>query len=241
MTVAIAFYKACIAPHIMCCLLITPIFSTLWPPNLSKLPAESVCFFTGYDCDSLALEPISGYVENLLPFCHRHPRAWLELRTKSTQIRVLLKQRALSNVIVAFSFTPHETAAVLEHKVPSVSNRISALKKLAAQGWPLGLRFDPLIYTERYQIQYRQLFAEIFSVLPLASLHSVSLGPFRLPQNFYRTMQKLYPQEPLLAGRMASRNAMVSYPEDIEAELREFCTQELRRYIPDHLLFPCQF
>ena len=202
---------------------------------------DSVCFFSGYDCDSLALEPVSGYVADLLPFFERHPETWLELRTKSTQIRPLLRRPALANVVVAFSFTPAETARELEHKVPSVERRISAIKKLADRGWPLGLRFDPLIYSDDYQTRYARLFKTIFQAIEPDSVHSVSLGPFRLPKGFYRTAQKLYPDEPLFALGLSERTGMVSYPETIEQAMRAFCTDELLTYLPESALFPCEF
>jgi spore photoproduct lyase len=201
----------------------------------------ATCFFSGYDCDSLALEPVSGYIEDLLPFFEEYQHAWLELRTKSTQIRTLLKRPVLNNVIAAFSFTPQAIAAVLEHKVPSVERRIDAMQKLAAGGWPLGLRFDPLIYDADYRRHYAELFAGIFSRIHPEQLHSVSLGPFRLPQPFFRNIRRLYPDEPLFAAQFAERNGLISYPQAIEQEMRAFCSAELLRYIPETLLYPCEF
>lgn len=208
--------------------------------NLQGDP-PSTCFFSGYDCDSLALEPVTGFAEAFLPFFAEHPQHWLELRTKSTQIRSLLARPALPNVVVAFSFTPTEIAEAVEHKVPTVERRIDALCKLARAGWPVGLRFDPLIYTSDYQVQYRGLLEAIFRVLPMAQLHSVSFGPFRLPRDFFHTITRLYPDEPLYAATMEEREGLLSYPRDLEAELRDFCQEELRRYVPAHTLHPCEF
>ncbi|MDD1611585.1 MAG: DNA photolyase, partial [Methylococcaceae bacterium] len=43
-------------------------------------PDEAVHFFSGYDCDSLALEPVTGFAAHFLPFFAELPNAWLELR-----------------------------------------------------------------------------------------------------------------------------------------------------------------
>jgi spore photoproduct lyase len=216
-------------------------FQAAMAETLATVSTGEACFFSGYDCDSLALEPVSGYVESLLPFFEQHSRSWLELRTKSTQIRTLLKRPALDNVVVAFSFTPASIADVLEHKVPSVERRIDAMQKLAGHGWPLGLRFDPMIYDGDYRYHYGELFDAIFSRIQPRHLHSVAFGPFRLPQPFYRAMHRLYPDEPLLAGHFTERNGMISYPAAIEREMIEFCSSELLRYIPENILFPCEF
>lgn len=216
-------------------------FQQAMADTLAQAPGESTCFFSGYDCDSLALEPVSGYVADLLPFFQHHPEAWLELRTKSTQIRSLLARPPLANVIVAGSLTPTASARLLEHQAPPVERRLAALARLARHGWPLGLRFDPLIHVAGFEAHYRQLFAQVFAALAPAAVHSVSLGPFRLPRDYFQTIQRLYPDEPLLALDFEIRNGMVSYPRPLEQAMREFCTRELLRYIPPEKLFPCEF
>jgi spore photoproduct lyase len=202
----------------------------------SKLPAW---FFSGYDCDSLALEPVSGFAAHFLPFFASHPNARLELRTKSTQVRTLLNREPLANVIVAFSFTPREMHRALEHRVPSVERRLDAMVQLQQAGWSAGIRFDPLVYQQGYQAQYRALFCEVFARLDTDRLHSVSLGPLRLPRGYFRTISRLYPDEPLFAGPLAETNGMISYHQDLENELTGFCTAELRSHVPESLLFPC--
>lgn len=202
-------------------------------------PDETTCFFSGYDCDSLALEPVSGYVADLLPFFEQNPQAWLELRTKSTQIRTLMSRRPRPNVIVAYSLSPVAIAAALEHKTPGTARRIEALAALAEHGWPIGLRFDPLILVDDFERHYRELFAAVFERIDPENVHSVTLGPFRLPRDFFRTVQRLYPDEPLFALALEERDGLVSYPLSQEQAMHDFCREELRRYLPDDRLFTC--
>lgn len=196
-------------------------------------------FFSGYDCDSLALEPVSGFTQHFLPFFAARPAAHLELRTKSTQVRSLLHCEPLPNVVTAFSFTPGEIHQALEHRVPTVERRLDAMAQLQQAGWLTGLRFDPLIYQDNYQEQYRRLFRQVFECLDASRLHSVSLGTFRLPRTYFKNIVQLYPDEALFAGAFAESCGMVSYPPELEQELSDFCTTELLRYIPEQLLFPC--
>ncbi len=201
---------------------------------------DHVCwFFSGYDCDSLVLEPVTGFVQHILTFFAARPQAWLELRTKSTQIRSLLNNAPLNNVVIAFSFTPQAISASLEHKTPSVSKRIDAMCRLQAAGWKVGLRFDPLIYADEYKTQYQELFVNIFSRLQASNLHSVSLGAFRLPPDYHRNIVKLYPDEPLFAGPLLEHSGMVSYSTELEHAMLEFCTAELMKYIDPDIFYPC--
>ena len=202
-------------------------------------PGRQTWFFSGYDSDSLVLEPITGFVASMLPYFAQHPDAWLELRTKSTQVKPLLAHERLPNCVTAFSFTPERVSRALEHHVPPVEKRIEAMVRLAHAGWPLGLRFDPLIHHEDYQAGYRNLFRDIFSRVPPQAIHSVSLGPFRLPRHFYSRMARLYPDEPLFACSLSDRGGMVSYAPEVESAMVEFCSRELRQYVDEDRLFPC--
>ncbi len=205
----------------------------------AETPTEPVHFFSGYDCDSLALEPVTGFAEQFLPIFEAIPNAWLELRTKSTQVRSLLSREAFPRCIVAFSLNPDEIATKVEAKAPSLERRLDALLKLQTHGWQIGLRFDPMIYQLGYQQQYQHLFEQVFSVIKLESLHSVSLGAFRLPEKYFKKVHKLFPDEKLFVSPLENNQGMISYKEALEQEMTHFCTEQLLRYIPKELFFPC--
>jgi len=65
-------------------------------------------YFSGYDCDSLAFEPITQFADYFLDHFSSAElaHATLELRTKSTQIRSLEKRSAMKNVVLAYSLNP---------------------------------------------------------------------------------------------------------------------------------------
>jgi spore photoproduct lyase len=204
-----------------------------------RFPTEDVHFFSGYDCDSLALEPVTGFADAFLPFFADLPNASLELRTKSTQIRSLLSVNPIPRCIVAFSLAPSEISAKVEDKAPSLERRLAAIVKLQQRGWQIGLRFDPLIYQTGYQRQYEALFKQVFAIINLSQLHSVSLGVFRLPESYYKKIHNLYPDERLLASPLQNQNGMVTYQIELEQEMIQTCTSQLMNYIPSNKLFPC--
>ncbi|HEX4496251.1 MAG TPA: DNA photolyase [Thermoanaerobaculia bacterium] len=199
---------------------------------------EPVWFYSGYDCDSLALEPVTRFAASFVPFFTRFPGAFLELRTKSTQIKSLLEMEAPPNVVAAFSFTPKEVQEAVEHLTPSVDRRLRVMVKLQERGWRLGLRFDPLLYDPEFREQYRRLYEAVFGALRVESLHSVSLGPFRLPGELFRNVQRLYPDSPLLAAPLEEENGQVGYPRELEEEMVGFCREELLRHIPREIFIP---
>lgn len=202
-------------------------------------PDETIHFFSGYDCDSLALEPVTGFAKQFLPVFKDIPNACLELRTKSTQVRSLLNTQPFERCIVAFSLSPDNIANKVEAKAPSVAKRLQAMLKLQQQGWQLGLRFDPLIYQDDYKTLYKELFADVFSKIKLENLHSVSLGVFRLPEKYFKKIHKLYPEEKLFASPLSGQQGMISYKSELEQQMLSYCSELLLSYIPKEKFFPC--
>lgn len=197
-------------------------------------------FFSGYDCDSLAFEPMSGFLKEFLPFFHSLDKAILELRTKSTNVNELLRHHPFSNCVVAFSFTPEEISQAIEIKVPPVAKRIQAMKKVAEQGWSIGLRFDPLIYHAEFQLLYAKLISAIFSEIKTTAIHSISLGSLRFPEKMYQTIVKLYPQDKLLAHPLYRQNKVFSYQKELEQSMKNTVYELLKPYVDKTLLFECQ-
>jgi spore photoproduct lyase len=200
---------------------------------------KEITFFSGYDCDSLALESVTRFVREFLPFFQKHKKAVLELRTKSINVDALLNHEVIPNCVVAYSFTPENISQKLEHGVPPIARRIQTMKKLVEKGWQLGIRLDPLIYHEGYQKYYSELIRDIFHAIPVESIHSVSTGPMRFPGKMFHTIEQLYPDEPLFAGPLENRNGLTSYSERIETEMMNYCNTILENHLPKNKLFSC--
>ena len=200
---------------------------------------DRVTFFSGYDCDSLAFEKISGFVKNTLPIFSGLEDVDLELRTKSVQLEPLLSLEPQKNCIVAFSLMPEELAKCLDNKAPSVSRRIAALCRLAERGWPIGLRFDPLIYSYDWKERYKGLIGSLLEILPDESIHSISYGPLRFPKKMYNEIFKLYPDEGLFSFSMKEAGGVVSYGKLIEDEMSDFLLSQLSGAVSSDKFFQC--
>jgi len=183
-----------------------------------QLDDQTINFYSGYDCDSLALEPVSRFADHFLPLFARLENAKLEIRTKSTQVRSLLEHSSCENCITAMSFSSEESYQRWEHKVPSIEKRLTALQRLQEAGWPVAIRFEPIICENEALSQYQQLFELIFSKLNAEALHSVSIGEFRMPQDFHKRIVKLYPQEELYARPIRVEGGMVALSSQVQNE-----------------------
>ncbi|MBL6785641.1 MAG: DNA photolyase [Rickettsiales bacterium] len=196
-------------------------------------------FFSGYDADSLAFDHVTDFTNSFVPFFHSLKNSILELRTKSTQIRPLLNFPANDNIIIAFSFTPKEISETIEHKVPDFSKRLTAIKKLINHGYNIGLRFDPLIYSENYQDLYAKMITEIFTDFNIKKLHSISLGKLRFPNKMYDKIIKLYPKDKLLNYQISKDKKYTGYRTELESEMFNFVETEIKRYVDPKIIFKC--
>lgn len=206
--------------------------------RIDSAPQGSV-FYSGYDCDSLAMEPVSHFCRYFVPIFAKNPHAILEIRTKSTQVREFLDMQPIGNCIVAMSFTASKSSQQLEHKVPSIEKRLEALAKLQSAGWPVALRFEPVVMNSSLLDDYRELFEQVFAVLNADKIHSASIGEFRLPVDFYKTIVKLYPDDPLLAAPIQVKNGMVSIESIAEKEPIVELEALLANYVSTNKYYRC--
>ena len=196
-----------------------------------------VHLFSGYDCDSLALEPLSKFAAHFVPEVATIDNAVLELRTKSIQIRSLLAQQPHERCIVAMSLAPETVATHFEHGAPSLDERLKALGQLQDHGWGIGLRFDPIIPIENAKTVYERFFTRVFDQLDTATLHSVTLGEFRLPRDFAKRIFRLYPEEPLFAGRLVECDGTVTFRSEREEDTVGTAYAALAGYIVEDKIF----
>ena len=199
----------------------------------------SMTFFSGYDCDSLAFDKVSGFADQALNFFSQHPEIELELRTKSISASALFNREPISNCIVAFSLMPAEIAFKLDHNTPSISRRVNMIEKLANHGWRIGIRFDPLIHVNGWENLYNDLFQTVFKNLEENHIHSVSFGPLRFPKNMYKKIEKFYPQDKFYAFPMEEKKGYVSYGNDIEARMHQFIKTAIGKYVKKTKIFQC--
>ena len=179
----------------------------------------AVHVFAGYDCDSLAFEPVTGFVQWLVEHLRPSPGFFVELRTKSAQIRQLLKTAPNASCLVAYSLSPQLIVSEIENGTADLNERLNALRQLQDAGWSVGLRLDPLIDFEGCENVYAEFFQQIASSISLTNVHSVTLGTMRFPANYFKKLTNLYPREALFATMASTSEGAIGYPPNINKSL----------------------
>jgi spore photoproduct lyase len=146
---------------------------------LRSAPGENILFHAGETADALALEHISGFAAEAVAFFSRRDNAVLELRTKSDLVEPLLSITHKGRTVVSWTLTPEDISRTYEHGAASISERLQAASLCATAGYPIGLRFDPIIHYRDWRAGYRELIDAVFSILPPEAIDSIVLGTFR--------------------------------------------------------------
>ncbi len=186
---------------------------------------KRVCFFSGYDCDSLALEKITSFLKNFLKNFKNFHNGFIEIRTKSTKIDFFKNIKPMDNVIIAYSLNPEEIINKFEQKTPSLSKRLESLKMLQKLGWNIGLRFDPLINFIKNREIYNTFFRQVFSKLDTFQIHSVTVGCFRMPNKFLQRLINIRPHDSLIFSQLDKENTSE------KEKIKKICKEELERLI----------
>ena len=203
--------------------------------SISLKTSKPLCFFSGYDCDSLALENITNFSDYFINIFKDFNHSFLELRTKSINIKSLSKKKPIPNIIIAFSLSPDEIINSFEDKTAGYKKRIDTIAYLQKIGWNIGLRFDPIILTQDFKTKYINFFKEVFLNINSERIHSITIGSFRMPRLFFEKIKKIRPFDPFLYSNNLIKGNITSY--DKKKEIENFCFQEIKKYSCENKIF----
>lgn len=201
---------------------------------------KSICFFSGYDGDSLALDSLSNFATAFLPFFETLQNAKCEVRTKSIAIKPLLDLKTTKNTFVAYTLNPEEIIERDEKKTPRLHNRLDALKKLALAGYSIALRFDPILLIEDFYEIYGRFFHAVFHELDPKTIHSATIGTFRMPKTVFQNFKKIDPINPLLALLDEHEKEEFSYSPFAMSKALDFAESHLKTYLDPSKIFKMQ-
>lgn len=182
-----------------------------------------------YDTDLLALEKIVPYTSMWIQYANGKENLELEIRTKSNQFHKIASIEPPKNVILAWTVSPTENAKRYEKKAPTLKARLWNIKKALELGWRVRICLDPVLYTKDWQNSYSNMLKEVFSVVPAEKLEDVTVGVFRVNQDYWKNMKKVNPSEILHFPFQKVGNAH-TYSDSLTNQINEFLRKELLRY-----------
>lgn len=165
--------------------------------NIEKIIAEinrtanrlagPAAFYLGKLQDGLALDPLTGYSELLVPFFAQHRFARQVILTKSDEVDRLLKLDHQGHTILCWSLNPPEIAGRFESNAPDVKSRIKAMQRSAEKGYPVRAVIMPMIPVPGWENYYADFIGVLLEKVPLSRL---TIGGICIYKNARRLMDR---------------------------------------------------
>src|SRR6056297_546265 len=183
---------------------------------------------TGEFTDSLALEPLTGYSQDLIAFLGRFPNVCLELKSKIVDLSWIDKVRRTDRVLPAWSLNAPEIVRYEERDTAGLEDRLKGARECAQLGFRVCLHFDPIIRFSGWKQGYAQVVDMIFDYLRPKDICYFSLGSFRCMPELKRYIAANWPE---------SRYIYDEYIVGLDGKLRLFrpLRVEQFRFITDRL------
>lgn len=166
--------------------------------EIRKTSSQPIWFYSSDYSDNLATDHLTQFCENFIPFFSWKENVFMEIRTKTLNIKPLLALPPTPNVEIAFSLNPDEVIKKYEHKTPALDLRIAAINKLIDAGWKVGIRFIPLLEIENYKEIYSDFLKYVTQKIDFTRVSSVFMWGLLFTQKDYNTMLKKEPHFDLL-------------------------------------------
>ena len=201
------------------------------------LARHAVYLCVSYDTDLLALERICGYVGEWLLFAKTQEHLKLEIRTKFAEQAFFESMEENRRIIYAFTISPQQVIDAYEHGTPSLEKRIDCAAFAAQRGHPVRLCFDPLIYCPEWKEQYDHMLQLVFSRMQEKDILDVSVGTFRISQEYLKNMRKQAPDLAVVQFPYINHGGVYQYPAELAEEMEQYLMKELRKMISEEKIF----
>ena len=165
-------------------------------------------------CDPLAVEDVTGFAEELIPFVAEETyRTKLLFLTKGDNVDSLLNLEHRGRSIMSFSINTDKVYQQLEHRTASPEARLMAAKKVQHAGYEIRLRIDPVILYSTWKKDYVDLVEKIFAyVRP----ERITIGEYRPSKGLASHISSRFPDSSLLKihSGLINDGSKLRYPKE---------------------------
>ena len=206
-------------------------------PIVRGNPHQKVFRFQTQASDSLCTEPEYGAVKALADYFTRTADQYLLLHTKSANADFLCDLDHRGHTIALWSLTSDTVSREIERRSGTTEERIQAVQKCAAAGYPVRFKFKPIVPVRNWREETRDMIRRVFQVgkLDVISLCvmmwmsikelEAAMDPDILDPEF---VQAAHDHAEDMKGSLAA-----PFPHRVRAEIYSLFFDEIRKYDPE--------
>lgn len=198
-------------------------------------------FYLGKLQDGMALDPLTGYSRVMIPFFAEHPYARLRVLSKSADYENVLDLDHRGHTVLCWSLNPPEVRKDYEVVTPSIEDRIEAMRKCAAAGYPIRVMLMPIIPIPEWRRAYGELLQQLLSQVTLDRITLGGVCSYGPALNV--THEKLGNDNAIVKSLTLINDGpddgRTRYSHELRAELYSFMRDTIRRYQPELTVALC--
>jgi spore photoproduct lyase len=198
--------------------------------HIARQLAKPTAFYLGKLQDGLALDPLTGYSRQIVPFFAEHSLARLTLLTKSADISNLLDLDHREHSIISWTLNPQVVVETFEQNTPPLENRIRAMESCIQAGYPVRAVVMPIIPMPGWEDIYGEFFEHLLGRIRLSRLTLGSICSY--PQAMRLTEQKLGPNNPIsnqITRRSDVSDGRMRFPRELREKVYRHLIEVIRQ------------
>ncbi|MFA6282183.1 MAG: spore photoproduct lyase family protein [Candidatus Omnitrophota bacterium] len=193
---------------------------------------------TGEFCDSLALDDITGYSKQLIPYL-KNKNVLFEFKTKSNNVANLLKIEPSKNITISWSLNPPLIVENEELLTANLKERLEAADAVQKKGYSIAFHFDPIIHGTNWEKLYRGVFKELYQKLQ-PPFSWISLGTLRSHRSLKAINELRFPKSDIFYGELfLGEDKKLRYPEYLRREIYTYMIKQIREYDSKTPIYLC--
>ena len=186
--------------------------------------------------EALFPEPALGAIEGMIECCKQFPDRHLVIHTKSANVDFLRDLDHQGRCTMTWSLTSSLQSREAEPFSATMEERVEAARKCASWGYPVRIKFKPIVPFAGWREHAREMIRQILSV----KLDNISL--FTIAWMDVDDLKTCFPVELLDQGFLKAAEdakeemktrSVKPYPHHVRAEIYRFYIQEIRAINPD--------
>jgi spore photoproduct lyase len=196
----------------------------------SKIPKSLRVLNLGELGDPLAVDYITGFAKQIIPFMPEHaPRTRLLFLTKSDCVDDILSLDHGGQSIISFSVNTDAVFQQLEHRTASPDSRLIAAAKVQKAGYEVRLRIDPVIYYSTWEKDYIALVEKIFEYVQPTR---ITVGEYRPSNGLANHISSRFPESPLLKinKSLVREGKKLRYPKNLRVKMFKTIIEAIKKH-----------
>tara|TARA_B100001559_G_scaffold300077_1_gene285857 strand:+ start:34 stop:732 length:699 start_codon:yes stop_codon:yes gene_type:complete len=192
-----------------------------------------------YNTDLLAFENILPITNDWIQFAKQNLDLNLEIRTKSALYHSIKDTKPSDQVLLAWTLSPDRVVKKYELNTPPLSKRISAIKSALDDGWKVRLCFDPILHYDGWENDYLELFNKVKSNLNLNQVFDITVGVFRMGNDYFNRIRKSKPSSDLFYENYNNCDGKKAIDSEKQREINQFVSKFFFDHFDKNKIYFC--